>query len=383
MGRINSNHLCVIHVISSAGLAGGERYLGDLIRYSAPSFDHFVILSQKGPFEVLLQKVGIAYAVVGMRHKFSPATLRNLIKSLRHRDPHILHTHGYRSNMYGRLAAMVLGLQHMSTVHVSLFDYRNTPVLLRMAYLVAERLSAAKTRIFICVSRAMFTDLLKLRIPKHKIRVIPNGVDLERFHPRPVTEDKKKSLGLIGAGPIVGCVGRLTDEKGQIYLVDAVAELQSSWPDMKCVFIGDGPLEGKLNERTRQLGVESNCLFLGGRNDVEELYACLDLFVLPSIREPFGIALLEAMASGVPVIASAAGGPLEYIRSGLNGVLVPPGNSRLLAQEIHRILKDRELAEVLGAAGRRTALNHFDVRNTVRKTEEIYLSITRGSGGKI
>lgn len=375
MNQVNTDKLKVIHLTSSSGLAGGERYLSDLIRHSAPSVEHSVILPRQGPFEAVLRNSGIAYAVVDMSRKFSPATLSALITKLRACGPHILHTHGYRSNFYGRLAAMALGIRHMATVHVSLFDYRNTPNYLRILYLLAERLLAAKTRIFICVSQAIYTDLIKLGLPKHKLRVIPNGVDLQRFHPRPVSEDEKSALGLSGPGPVIGCVGRLVEEKGQKYLIDSLLQLKTRWPDLRCVFVGEGPLEGTLKDRAERLGVDRLCRFWGVRSDVEELYAYFDVFVLPSVREPFGIVLLEAMASGLPVVATAVGGPLDFISHGINGNLVPPRKAGLLALEIKHLLNNRQLAEDIKRSGLRTVSDGFDVRNTTRKTEETYLSI--------
>ena len=202
-------------------------------------------------------------------------------------------------------------------------------------------------------------------------------MDLEKFRPRPADEEKKRALDLKGPGPVIGSVGRLVDEKGQLFLIDALSELKNHWPDLRCVFVGEGPLENRLKHQAKRLGVESLCRFLGARFDVEELYPFFDIFVLPSLREPFGIALLEAMAAGLPVIATAAGGPLDYIKSGVNGILVPPADVRLLAEKIQCLLTDRVLAESLARAGQRTVVDGFDVCRTARKTDKIYFTTVK------
>jgi glycosyltransferase involved in cell wall biosynthesis len=365
----------VIHLASSAGIAGGERYLLDLIRFSSCDIQHFVILPQRGPFERLLCQSDIAYAIVNINRKLSLRAFSNLTSRLRRIKGHILHTHGYRSNFYGRLGAISLGLKNVCTLHVSLFDYLDTPRLLRYAYMFAERLMTFITGRFICVSQAIRDDMLKLGLAERKLCLIPNGVDLDRFYPRPVSAQKLKVLGLNKNGPVIGTVGRMVPEKGQIYLIAALTFIKTRWPDLKCVFIGAGPLRDQLIKCASELGVLEMCRFCGAQADIENIYPLFDIFVLPSLREPFGLVLLEAMASGIPVIATSSGGPMDFIDQNINGCVVPPQDSRRLAQKIDDLLTNRPQAASVAKNGRRTAEKYYDVRRSVRMTEAIYRSL--------
>jgi glycosyltransferase involved in cell wall biosynthesis len=342
----------IIHLASSAGIAGGERYLLDLIRFSSRDIEHFVILPQSGPFERLLRQSEIACTIINIDRKLSLKAFSKMSSRLRRIKGHII-----------------------CTVHVSLFDYLDTPRLLRYTYMFAEKLTAFKTRRFICVSQAIRDDMLKLGMTDRKLCVIPNGVDTNRFYPRPVLKEKLKVLGLKKTGPVIGTVGRMVPEKGQTYLIGALKFLKTRWPDLECVFVGAGPLRDQLIKRASELEVLEMCRFCGEHADIENIYPVFDIFVLPSLREPFGLVLLEAMASGIPVITTSSGGPMDFIDHNINGCLVPPQDSRRLAQKIDDMLTDRLQATSVAENGRRTAEKFYDVRSSIQKTEDIYRSL--------
>ena len=153
--------------------------------------------------------------------------------------------------------------------------------------------------------------------------------------------------------------------------------VKSEWNDLKCLFIGEGPMLRQLKKISLDLDVEKMCIFAGVRNNIELIYPLLTLFVLPSIREPFGLVLLEAMASGVTVLSPDSGGQSEFIKSGINGVLVPPRDPKSLASQINWILSNKEKAEEIGQEGLRTVETHFDVKGTARKIGEVYFSINK------
>jgi glycosyltransferase involved in cell wall biosynthesis len=295
----------------------------------------------------------------------------------------IVHTHGFRSTFYGRVAVLFTGVKLVTTVHVSLYDYVDTPAVVRRAYILAERLLAFRTDRCICISAAMRADALRLGAAPARTVLVPNGVDADRFHPRPASPALRHALGILGPGPVIGTVGRAVTEKGQAYLVDTLPLLRTGWPHLRCVFVGDGPELPRLRRRAADLGVEDHCLFPGVRRDVEEIYPLLDVFVLPSLREPFGLALLEAMATGIPVVATAAGGPPDFIRHGINGLLVPPRDAAALARAVDSLLTDPPLARRLAASGRATADRQYPVTTMAGMVAGIYLDVlglARSSG---
>ena len=364
----------ILQVLSSAGLAGGERYVFDLIRFSSPHFKQIVVLPYSGPFEEALHRAEITYYLGGMSSRFSLASLLKLLALIRMHHIKIIHTHGYRANLHGRVAGLLSGTPTVSTVHVSLFDYTDTPPLSRFIYMLLERLTSFKTSKYICISKAMKSDLLRLGISPKKLTLIPNGVDLNRFSQRSKDLDLIAQFGIKGKGPVIGAVGRMVPEKGQIYLIKALSYLKPKYKDLKCVFIGGGPLFPQLKKAASDSGVKEMCVFVGLRQDIEKIYPLFDVFVLPSLREPFGLSLIEAMATGVPVIATNSGGPKDFIRSGINGLLVAPKQPKALAKEIDRLLSDKSFTEELASEGLKTVKEDFNVAKMVDKIESIYRS---------
>jgi glycosyltransferase involved in cell wall biosynthesis len=326
-----------------------------------------------------MKEGGHPCTVVDMRRRFSLSALFLLARTIKEHGIDVVHTHGFRANLYGRLASLWTGVETISTVHVSLFDYVDTPSPIRSFYILLEKGLSFKTRTFLCISRAMAKDTLRLGINKRKIVLIPNGVDLKRFHPRPAKTEQKREMGITTDGPLVGTVGRMVTEKGQIHLVEAVKHLNHKWKDLKCLFVGEGPMLPRLKRRAAELGVAHMCVFAGIRLDIEFIYPLLDIFVLPSLREPFGLVLLEAMASGVPVIATASGGPLEFIHPDANGALVPPANAEALASKISALLSNRNQTKAMATEGRRMVEHEFSIRETVKRVENVYSSFQSSS----
>ena len=362
----------ILHLIDSAEVAGGERYLLNLIRHSDPAFEHRVVLPYQGPLAKQLQELRCGYLPVRMEKKFSLGSIRKIRAHIRGERIRIVHTHGYRSNLYGRLAGWFAGVAHVATVHVSLYDYVDTPLPVRKLYLLVESTTSRLTSKFICISTAMKDDLLKMGIPEDKTVVIHNGVDLDVFHPREPDGRIAGELLVAGHRPIIGTVGRMVTEKGQVHLVEALPRLRDRWPTLRCLFIGKGPLLEHLKEKAEALGLAETCIFPGVRLDLPEVYPLMDLFVLPSLREPFGLVLLEAMASEVPVLATSAGGPLDFIESGVNGMLVPPASPRALAAQIEFLLSDMDQLREIAGRGYDAVVQKYGIKETVRKTEEVY-----------
>ena len=366
----------VLHLIDSSEIAGGERYLLDLIRHSCPAFEHIVVLSYVGPFAQQLRTYQVRHVLVSMKSRFSLASIRKIRKIILREKIDIVQTHGYRCNLYGRLACLWTGIRNIATVHVSLYDYVDTPPWLRRAYLLVEKATSLLASRYICISNAMRDDLRELGIPDEKLTVIQNGVDLEVFCPRDPPANLYDELGVGNHRPVIGTAGRMVTEKGQIHLLEALPRLLDRWPELRCLLIGTGPLLNDLEKRAAALGLSETCIFPVVRTDMPDVYPLMDLFVLPSLREPFGLVLLEAMASGVPVLATAAGGPLDFIQSGINGILAPPADPSKMAEQIDLVLSNPDLRMAIGRRGYETVRCNYDVNETVKKIEETYHALS-------
>jgi glycosyltransferase involved in cell wall biosynthesis len=174
------------------------------------------------------------------------------------------------------------------------------------------------------------------------------------------------------------CVGRLAPEKGQAFLLEALALLGDQLPELQTVFFGDGPLKEELQGRCAQLGLTGRVRFAGQRPDIRRWLPFFDLFVLPSAWEGLSQALLEAMAAGLPVTATAVGGSPEAVVEGETGLLIAPGDPPALASAITRLAQDPALRQRMGAAGRRRVEAHFDLAKTIKDLGIFYEALLRG-----
>lgn len=344
----------------------------DLIRFSPRDVIHCVAIPFTGSLQERLTEKNIPYFISKQPLHISPVSLARLLRYIRKHHADIVHTHGFRANLYGRISALLTGRKHVATMHVSLYDYIDTPGWRRYIYILIERLMSVITARFICVSLEMAADAHKMGIPRQKIIHIPNGIDMGRFSGDIDTVRVRRELHIAKNENVIGTVGRMVTEKGQIYLLEALEHLKSKWPDLKCVLIGEGPLQPSLKHYARKARINEMCIFLAPRNDIEAIYSIFDIFVLPSIREPFGLVALEAMAAGVPVIATDAGGPKDYIHSGYNGILVPSENAQALAGQINRLLSDASLCETLVAEGIKTVKEYYSIEKTTELICQVY-----------
>ncbi len=233
----------------------------------------------------------------------------------------------------------------------------------------------------ICVSAAARESFLRSGVAPHKLRVVRNGI---RPQPaaRGATEVRERS-GIPSRARVVLTVGRMLELKGYHCLLEAVPAVVEGEPNACFLWVGEGPLEGELRERARALGLDGRVRFAGRREDVPDLMAAADLFVLPSLVEGLPLVVLEAMAAGLPVVGTRVCGTSEAIRDGVTGRLVEAGglveagDMAALAAAILEPLEDPQLAARWGAAGRSLVEREFSAERMARETAKIYEGVLR------
>ena len=294
-----------------------------------------------------------------------------LWRAIRAVRPAILHAHlswplacryGLIAGWLARVPALV-GTAHL---YVELQGGRRPPLTLR------------PLRRIIAVSDEVRTRYAgQLRVPGRRLAVVRNGIPVPRTVQRP---DPRLRADLVRGRPdfIVLTPARLHEQKGHAYLLAAAAQV----PDATFVLAGDGPLRAPLEAQARELGISERCLFLGHRTDVQDLLAAADLLVLPSLWEGLPVSVLEGMAAGLPIVATAIGGTDEAVTNESNGLLVPPRDAGALASAIRRVRGDAGLAERLARAGRERVEREFSsavmARNVMRIYDEIMREVEAG-----
>ena len=301
------------------------------------------------------------------------ASFGRIFRLIRKEKPHIVHTHTSKAGLLGRWAAWLAGAPVIvHTPHGHVFYGHFGPYWAKL-FLLLERLCDRVTDHLICLTRGEPRDYVKFSVARPwKTSVIHSGVDLQRYTtPKVDPTVMRGSLGIEDGTLVVGSIGWLLPIKAPEVLLEAMGSVWESQPDIKLLFVGKGDLEDSLKATVQHMNVADRVRFLGWRDDIPDLMHSFDIFVLPSRNEGMGRVIVEAMAAGLPVVASRTGGLPDLVTDGHNGFLVPPGNAVTLGQAIQNLCNNPDLRKRMGEAGRRRAEN-FSLQRMVHKLDALY-----------
>jgi glycosyltransferase involved in cell wall biosynthesis len=358
----------VLSLIKGLGRGGAEQLLVSAMRCRDRSrFEHMVgyLLPEKDALVSELLCLGVSVRCFGQ--PFSPVWLARLIREVRVENIDVVHIHSPLPAIGARL---VLPL-HVPVVYTE----HNVWPRYRLATRWGNMLTFPRNNHVFAVSDRVRHSV---RLPGWWFRgyvpaveTLYHGPDPSAFLTQPGTDRVREELGISPRAPIVGTVGNLKAHKGHGDLFQAALQIRSRLPEMRLVVVGAGPLEEELRAATRRLGLEETVVFTGFREDVPRLLRAFDVFVLSSRFEGLSIALVEAMAAGIPPVVTDVGGLAEVVRDGENGFVVPPENPPILSERIIQLLSNRTLRNVMGERARERAAA-FDIRVAVRRMEEVY-----------
>jgi starch synthase (maltosyl-transferring) len=361
----------ILYLITDLDVGGAERALVKLATHlDTTRFQPSVAcLGEPGVLGEKLLGHSIPVTFFKARRKWDLGVIFRLRRLLDKGRYDILHTFLFHANIVGRIAALLAFNRPAVVASIRVAEPRRH-------HLWLEGWTSGLVDRFVAVSGGVRSLMLqRAGISPHKIVTIPNGVDPTEIPQGPI--DIRAELKLPDSCPLVVTVGRLTKQKGLCFLIEAAGRILKAQPDAHFLIIGKGELERPLKRQAARRGVAANVHFLGWRPDAWGVVASADLFVLPSLWEGMPNALLEAMASGVPVVATQVAGSSEIIESGKLGVLVPPCHERILAQAILGLLSNPDRARQLGAAGQQHVLQNFAVERMVAAHEKLYLELMK------
>jgi len=364
-----------MHLLISFSVGGAEVVAFNLSRSVDSSAFRCMAssLSGDGPMRASFEAEGISTRCLQRRNAFFGldwALVWRLARLLKREHVSILHCHNRAPLIYGALAARAAGLKVVVCTRHAL---NARPVKGKVWFW--ERLLSPMTTHVIAVSHTVRDIGLRTgRMSEERSSVIYNGVDMELFTPGPGRKEGRDGTVAIG------CVARLSDEKRHVDLIGAVCELRRRGRDVEAYLVGDGPMRKQLEDEVGKLGLRERIHFLGRRADVPKLLRGFDVFVLPSRFEGLPMTVIEAMAAGLPVVATKVGSLHEIVEDGGTGLLVRPKEPPELAAAVEKLVADERLRKVMGAAGRKVAVERFSLSAAARQHEELYRRLLRDKG---
>jgi sugar transferase (PEP-CTERM/EpsH1 system associated) len=357
--------ISVVHVVSTLNIGGLEKVVLDLTRLA--SCDRFAVsvvcLGELGVLAPEFAEAGVEVHALGACNGARFSSLRRLRRHLVEKRPHVVHTHNPAPHRVGSIAARLAGIPVL--VHTK--HGRNYPE--KWRWRLASRLYSMLSHKVVAVSADAADVACHIEgIPKSKVDVILNGVDLALYQFKP-TRDRTSLRRAIHVARLI------YPTKDQVTLLRAVRIVADEEPQFVLDIVGDGPSRELLVNLADELKLQGHVRFLGFRSDVADLMASAEFFVLSSKKEGISLTLLEAMACGLATVATTVGGNPEVVADGETGLLVPPESPEALAKAMLALLRDPAEADRMGVAGRARVTERFDLKGTVANYEDLYVRL--------
>ena len=364
----------IMQVIHSMGVAGAEKIVYEIIKHLNKERFSFSVccLDFSGELGKSLQEGGTEIFVLDRKPGIDFSIIKRLAGILKKNDIDIVHTHQYTPYFYGATAAILYGkCKIIFTEHG-----RPQPDYMRFKRVLYNQFLNLYTNRITGVSRFSKNSLIKYeQLPPDKIKIIHNGVIVGRNNIVGDVQGKRYELGINNSETAVAMIGRFYPIKNHKMLLKAFQGALKEVPDMKLVLVGEGPTKKECENLAYNLGIAGHVIFLGLRKDVSALLQIFDICVLSSDIEAAPLSVLEAMAAGLPAIATDAGGNPEIIINGLTGVLVPPNNDIEFSKAIISLAKDPEKRKKMGQAGKNRVEQFFNLENMLEEYERLYLNL--------
>ena len=376
-----ASELGILQLVDNLDIGGAQEVVATLAKHLAGAGHRPVIATfRDGPLRSYFEELGIPVVLLPRRRHSVlalPLFVRDMVRirqalttTIARYDIDVVQTHLVRS-----LDFLTTTLRGKGGLPLVYWTFHNSDFTLRrehlprhgwllkpkqIVYRFLYRLTSRRVSGVIAVSDDVRTSILDRVGPlNNKIVVIANGVDVDRYGDSVDRDEVRAELGLDSNAFVMVMVAMFKEQKGHVYLIEAAAEVLPLHPEARILLIGDGELRPDMERRVRAAHIADAVRFLGSRRDVARILAASDLFVLPSLWEGLPMALLEAMASGLPCVATTVSGTKQVIVPDVTGLLVPPGNTPALRDAMLTMLTAPEGTRLMGAAGRRRVSSEF------------------------
>lgn len=365
IGNLNKEH------------GGAQQLLYDLCQHLPEKFNLTVYyMFGDGTFRSDFETTGARVVALEANSNYDIRAFTRLIGDLQRENPDILHTNSPISGSWGRVAGRLAGIPHIISVQHAIHDSRDpfARAIDDITLPLADTVVGVNKEVI-----SSFAEWERLFLYNTDTQTIMNGIDVDWIEAACRSQNTHEVLEPYPIDPtdqIIGSVGRHVEMKGYRYLIDAMPSVIRKHPNAKLILVGDGPEREKLERQTKQRNIDSSVVFVGYQSAVPPFLACFDIGVFPSLNESFGLALGEAMAAGVPVIASDIPAFREVVDSA--GKLIESGDPEMLADAINDLLDDQEQRNLLARSGHKRIKQHFSIRYTAQKYSELYRVLLNG-----
>ncbi len=368
-----SNKITILHLVSSSTFLGAERVVCELATNSDSKYVVKVGLlgSPKSVFESfkkILEVTSVELIYIACDGKISLTSIKTIINTINSNDVKIMHSHGYKSDCYAYLSCL---FSHMSTKLIATNHTWKLRNFYDQLYKYIDKTILKAFDAIAAVSEEVKEEMVRLGITGNRITTIYNGISLDGYGMSD-RSSVRRDMGIAEHELVVGCVASLTTEKAHGDLLRAFAFLYAKIPHARLVLIGDGPERSQISVLSESLGISNRVIFTGQRSDVKSLYAVFDFFALVSYAEGLPMAMLEAMASSLPVVVSSVGAIPQVVTHMKNGILVTPGNVTEIFNAFATLADDPDLRKNLGCNARKQVVANYSVERMVKDYEELY-----------
>jgi glycosyltransferase involved in cell wall biosynthesis len=362
----------VLHIDTGRTWGGGQQQVFYLHRGLLDKGIRSILLCRKAsPLARKAAAESVPAVEMEMKPGFGRLTAARIAKLARLHRVRTIHMHTSYAHSLGLRAARLLE----SGVHKVVS--RRVAFTRKPSFFVRRKYLGRQIR-YIAISNAVREKLVRLGVPENDISVVYSGIDLGRFSRFDAEMAKQiaEKLGIAPGSFLVGSVGSLVPCKGHTVLIEAISHAARTIPNLVCLIVGEGPHRARLEGLIRRRGLEEIVILTGQRGEVPELLSLMDLFVMPSLDEGLGLALLEAMAAGKPVVASDVGGIPEVVSDSETGLLVPAAQPRALAEALIALSRDPARMSALAESGKRRVRERFSYQSMVEGTLTVYRSLS-------
>jgi glycosyltransferase involved in cell wall biosynthesis len=354
----------LLQIIGAAIVGGMETYVLRLLqRLPRDVFNVTCLCVCESPITSQLRDIGCTVHITPISDDPDWQAIQLGASLIRAESIDILHAHLPNAHSLAGLLSKLTGTPALATIHSRYLSMRDFEV---------HKLTQTHIQV---VAKTGYFHALSLGIPPRKLRFIANGVDTKIFCPSGKTGHLHSIIGITPETPLVGYIGRLSHEKGPEVFVQVASHVHKKLPDCHFVIVGEGPLREKLANDIDTLGLRNHVHMAGLQSDIFRIYPSLDLMVSTSYSEGMPLAVLEAMGSGLPVVATNVGGLIDIVEVGYTGMLNNVGDVAGMAQNIVSLMSDDFTREKMGKAARKRVEENFDLNESVRLTSELLLTL--------